>query len=45
MKVKVTWLVNVAMPWNLHEVPYGRRDTLGGIVFDFERRNDKKETH
>ena len=32
------WLVKVAIPCNLHEVPYGRRNNLGGIVFDFERK-------
>ena len=32
------WLVKVAMPWHLHEVPYGRRNTLGGIVFKFESK-------
>ena len=33
------WLVKVEMPWHLHEVPYGRRNTLGGIVFEFESNN------
>ena len=36
MQVNVMWLVKEEMPWNLHEVPYGRRNNFGGIVFEFE---------
>ena len=37
--MKATWIVKVVMPWNLHDVLYGRRNILGGIVFEFERKN------
>ena len=39
MQVKAMSIVKVAIPWHLHEVPYGRRNTLGGIVFYFEKKN------
>ena len=38
VQVKVMWLIKVEMEWHLHEVPYGRRNTLGGIVFEFESK-------
>ena len=38
VQVKAMWLVKVGMPWNLHGVPYGRRNTLGVIVFDTSNR-------
>ena len=38
VQVKAVWLVKVAMPWNLHGVPYGRRNTLGVIVIEFDSK-------
>ena len=38
VQVKAMWLVKVEIPWNLHKVPYGRRNTLGGIVFEFDSK-------
>ena len=38
VQVKAMWLVKVAMPWNVHGFPYCRRNTLGVIVFEFDRK-------
>ena len=36
VQLKAMCLVNVEIPWHLHEVPYGKRNTLGTIFFEFE---------